>query len=73
MLLKITHRSEYTYDAPVTYALQRLRLVPASGALQAVRSWSLSIEGARADYGVAIIDPETLELDMAETKRLRAA
>ena len=29
--------------------------------------------GARADYGVAIKDAETLEVDLAETRRLRAA
>ncbi|TIX74227.1 MAG: transglutaminase family protein, partial [Mesorhizobium sp.] len=28
MRLKITHRTEYRYDAPVHYLLQRLRLLP---------------------------------------------
>ncbi|TGV71967.1 transglutaminase family protein, partial [Mesorhizobium sp. M00.F.Ca.ET.158.01.1.1] len=28
MRLKITHRTEYRYDAPVQYLLQRLRLLP---------------------------------------------
>lgn len=32
----------------------------------------VSIEGARADYGVAIADPKTLEVDKVETERLRA-
>ena len=32
----------------------------------------VSIAGARADYGVAIADRETLEVDRAETERLRA-
>ena len=54
MRLKITHRTEYRYDRPVHYALQRLRLVPCSGALQTVRSWSLAISGAREE--VAFID-----------------
>ena len=49
MRLKITHRTEYRYDEPVNYALQRLRLVPCSGATQKVRSWTLSIEGAREE------------------------
>lgn len=53
MLLKITHRTQYSYDAPVSYALQRLRLVPASGALQAVRSWTLAVEGAREELRFA--------------------
>lgn len=49
MLLRITHRTEYSYDAPVPYALQRLRLVPAEGPTQTVRSWTLSVEGAREE------------------------
>jgi transglutaminase-like putative cysteine protease len=49
MRLKINHRTEYSYDQPLSYALQRLRLFPASGPLQIVRSWSLSIEGAKEE------------------------
>jgi transglutaminase-like putative cysteine protease len=49
MRLKITHRTECRYDEPVNYALQRLRLVPCSGATQKVLSWTLSIEGAREE------------------------
>lgn len=46
MRLKISHRTEYRYDAPVQYALQRLRLVPRSGRTQTVHDWSLTVEGA---------------------------
>ena len=46
MLLKITHETEYTYDAPLQYALQRLRLTPLDGPTQQVVSWQTSIEGA---------------------------
>ena len=49
MRLKITHRTDYSYDMPVAYALQRLRLVPGNGATQAVKSWTLSVEGAREE------------------------
>lgn len=49
MRLKITHRTEYRYDRPVHYALQRLRLVPCSSSMQTVRTWSLSISGAREE------------------------
>ncbi|RST86669.1 transglutaminase family protein [Aquibium carbonis] len=49
MRLKITHRTEYSYVAPLGYALQRLRLTPYSGGAQTVRSWSLAIEGAREE------------------------
>jgi transglutaminase-like putative cysteine protease len=49
MRLKITHRTEYRYDAPVHYLLQRLRLLPVSGSTQTVLSWALAIEGAREE------------------------
>ncbi|MDQ2633654.1 MAG: transglutaminase family protein [Pseudomonadota bacterium] len=49
MRLKISHRTEYRYDAPVQYALQRLRLVPRGGKTQAVHNWSLTIEGAHEE------------------------
>jgi transglutaminase-like putative cysteine protease len=49
MRLKITHRTEFGFDQPVPYALQRLRLVPMSSATQTVRSWSLTIDGAREE------------------------
>lgn len=38
-----------------------------------VRNGLVSIEGARADYGVAIANPQTLAVDTAETARLRAS
>lgn len=49
MRLKISHRTEYHYDAPVHYLLQRLRLLPISGSTQTVLSWALNIEGAREE------------------------
>ncbi|PSJ59986.1 transglutaminase family protein [Kumtagia ephedrae] len=53
MRLKITHRTEYSYDVPVQYGLQRLRLVPQSGPTQAVVSWALEIAGAREEVRFA--------------------
>ncbi|TIR63058.1 MAG: transglutaminase family protein, partial [Mesorhizobium sp.] len=49
MRLKITHRTEYRYDAPVQYLLQRLRLMPVSGSNQTVASWVIKIDGAREE------------------------
>jgi transglutaminase-like putative cysteine protease len=49
MHLKVTHRTEYRYDTPIQYGLQRLRLVPNGGACQSVQSWTLNIEGAREE------------------------
>lgn len=54
MKVAINHRTVYSYDAPVAYALQRLRLVPTSGRLQTVVDWSLTVEGA--DREVSFID-----------------
>ncbi|MEM8951751.1 MAG: transglutaminase family protein [Pseudomonadota bacterium] len=49
MRLKIDHRTDYTYDAPVPYALQQLRLTPKSRAGQEVIEWSIAIEGGRIE------------------------
>ena len=49
MRLKITHRTEYRYDQPVQYLLQRLRLLPSSGRTQTVGSWMIKVEGAREE------------------------
>ena len=45
MRLKITHVTTYSYDAPVEYALQQLRLIPKSGHGQGVITWSSAISG----------------------------
>lgn len=46
MRLKIAHRTEYAYDEPVPFALQRLRLAPQNGPAQQVVRWTLAMEGA---------------------------
>lgn len=52
MRMKIAHLTRYTFDAPVSYALQQIRLTPKSRHGQNVLSWSLSLEGAtrQADF-----------------------
>ncbi|MEO1986937.1 MAG: transglutaminase family protein [Martelella sp.] len=54
MLLNISHVTEYSYDEPVQFSLQRLRLTPVSAASQTVKDWTVSIEGAKSE--VAYID-----------------
>lgn len=49
MRLKIRHRTEYRYDMPIQYALQRLRLVPQPGPTQTIGHWALAIDGAREE------------------------
>jgi transglutaminase-like putative cysteine protease len=46
MRLKISHMTEYAYDEPVEFALQRLRLTPKDGPGQKVLSWQTSVTGA---------------------------
>ncbi len=45
MRLRITHRTTYSYDAPVTYGLQQLRLTPKSRDGQSVLTWNIAVEG----------------------------
>lgn len=49
MTLKIKHITQYTYDAPVTYALQKVRLRPQSNPLQDVIDWDLTITGGKIE------------------------
>ena len=49
MRLKITHRTEYSFDRPNSFALQRVRLVPESSDAQNVLDWSLEISGANQE------------------------
>ena len=51
MRLKITHKTEYFYDQPNAYALQRLRLIPTEGHSQRVLDWSLKVSGATEEAG----------------------
>ena len=49
MLLSIHHTTEYQFDKPVRYALQRLKLRPKDGAGQAIRDWQLVIDGGKIE------------------------
>lgn len=51
MRLKITHTTEYRYDDPVQYSLQRLRLCPLDGPGQKVISWNIAVDGATVEAG----------------------
>ena len=45
MKLSIVHSTNYTYDAPVSYGLQQVRLTPASSRHQTVIDWTVEIFG----------------------------
>ncbi|MBF0246480.1 MAG: transglutaminase family protein [Alphaproteobacteria bacterium] len=48
MLIAIDHETVYTYDEPVSYSIQSLRLTPQPFDGQVVRSWSVEAPGAGA-------------------------
>ncbi len=68
MRLKVTHRTEYRYDAPKRHVIQSLRLWPTEFEGQRVVSWSLAVEGATAERGAAFRDGAG---DWVETVSLR--
>ncbi|OWU83337.1 transglutaminase [Oceanicola sp. 22II-s10i] len=45
MRLRISHKTVYTYDRPVHYALQQVRLTPRDAVGQKVLSWNSTITG----------------------------
>ena len=49
MKLKISHTTTYSYDLPVQYALQRLRLTPKNRPGQQVLDWNIQLEGGQAE------------------------
>ncbi|RYH01705.1 transglutaminase family protein [Salipiger sp. IMCC34102] len=49
MDLTIKHTTEYTYDQPVSYALQRLHLRPIDNRMQRVKTWEVSVEGGTVE------------------------
>ncbi len=51
MRLKISHRTDYRYDTPPSYGLQRVRLWPVTGPGQSVVSWDVTYEGAKQEAG----------------------
>ncbi|QUJ76407.1 transglutaminase family protein [Sulfitobacter albidus] len=51
MRISISHRTTYSYETPVSYALQRIRLRPSNSALQTVADWRVTVEGGRVETG----------------------
>ena len=49
MRLKVFHRTSYSYERPLSYGLQELRLTPKSRPGQQVLSWDTRIEGGRRE------------------------
>lgn len=49
MRLSIQHRTSYSYDSPVSYGLQQLRLTPHDRDAQKVISWDVQVEGGKKE------------------------
>ena len=49
MKLRIQHTTKYSYDAPVSYGLQQVRLQPANSRHQTVNNWNVAISGGKAE------------------------
>ena len=47
MRLQINHKTRYTYDVGVPYALQQLRLTPQSSKGQKVITWDIALKGGK--------------------------
>ena len=56
MRLRITHRTQYSYDAPKRLLVQSLRLWPTEFDGQSVETWSVSVDGHPATRGAAFRD-----------------
>lgn len=75
MALRITHTTKYSFDTPVTYALQKVRLRPLSNPLQNVVSWDVAIAGGKIEasycdhYGnhVDLVSADVGALEMTVT------
>ena len=49
MLLRITHKTQYSYSQPVDYALQKVRLAPRSSAIQDISDWEVTVDGGKVE------------------------
>ncbi len=49
MKLRIQHTTKYSYDAPVSYGLQQVRLIPCTSKHQTVHDWNVTISGGATE------------------------
>ncbi|WP_093993403.1 transglutaminase family protein [Flavimaricola marinus] len=62
MRLKISHKTTYDYDEPVTYALQQLRLTPKSRGAQTVLDWTTTVTGGSKELSFEDAHRNTVDL-----------
>jgi transglutaminase-like putative cysteine protease len=66
MRLSISHRTTYSYDGPVDFGLQQLRLTPKSSGAQRVLSWTTTVTGGRRELTFEDHHANTVELVSVE-------
>lgn len=49
MLLTIKHVTEYTYETPVEFALQQIKLRPLDSSVQMVADWNVDVDGGKVE------------------------
>ena len=49
MRLRVDHETRYTYDAPVAYGLQQVRMRPKDSRGQKVLDWTITVEGGATE------------------------
>jgi transglutaminase-like putative cysteine protease len=49
MRLHINHTTQYSYDLPVDYALQKIRMRPVGSPAQGITDWSFEVEGGKLE------------------------
>jgi transglutaminase-like putative cysteine protease len=62
MLLNISHTTRYTYNQPMNYSLQKVRLRPTSSAMQTVLDWKLDIAGGKDELSYTDHHQNTVDL-----------
>ena len=67
MRIAIRHTSQYQYDQPVPYALQRLRLRPQSCPGQTVIDWQVTVDGVEPN--VSYVDGLGNRVDFVRHER----
>lgn len=80
MQLQINHTTHYTYDQPVDYALQKVRLRPGPSSAQEIANWSVQVEGGKIEasysdhYGnhtdLVSVDPGTRSVTLTASGKV---
>ncbi|SHI41672.1 transglutaminase family protein [Wenxinia saemankumensis] len=62
MRLSVRHTTTYSYDGPVPYGLQQVRLTPKSGSGQTIVDWRTRIEGGQLELSFTDQNRNTVQL-----------